>query len=386
MIGMRNQSVFGHSLDTKLNQTMVEANVPLLAMPSGSIVQFLLMTVPLLCVYLYFLYLAYARPSVAADEETYANDRIRLMDILYVYLATLVLFSSLVVYMAWFVPKRRNLSKRYEKEGVIILGDVQYTESYYDKNKLEQTDSDTNNIVVKVYRHIKNCCFTITAWVANNFALTSNYGYVMYDLEKVANHPAYEERKNGKQLNGIIKKQVRVYHRYPREQVSLLILPAYPYSGQPKQDLEADWASFSKYVSGATLPMSEDEDNNEMTSDDEPSKGSKNNIQPKRRDRSFGVLLVSIVWVTFLGLASLYVIHQIKEIDDVYNDEDATKAWIVFWIVIGGIVPLVAMFGNFIRWKIYERWMLHSGSKKKTMMMREENNDEVNGGSYIQMS
>ena len=215
---------------------MVEANVPLLAMPSGSILQFLLMTIPLLCVYVYFLYLAYARPSIAANEETYANDRIRLMDILYVYLATLVLFSSLVVYMAWFVPKRRNLSKRYEKEGVIILGDVQYTESYYDKNKLEQTESDTINIAVKAYRHIKNFCFTIIAWIANSCALTNNYGYVIYDLEKVANHPAYEQ-KNSKQLNGIIKKKVRVYHRYPREQVSLLVLPAYPYSGQPKQDL-----------------------------------------------------------------------------------------------------------------------------------------------------
>lgn len=362
---------------------MVDANVPFLAMPSGSIVQFLLMTVPLLCVYLYFLYLAYARPSVAADEETYTNDRIRLMDILYVYLATLVLFSSLVVYMAWFVPKRRNLSKRYEKEGVIILGDVQYTESYYDKNKLEQTDSDTINIVVKVYRHVKNCCFAISVWVANNFAPTNNYGYVIYDLEKVANHPAYEQRMNGKQLTGIIKKKVRVYHRYPREQVSLLVLPAYPYSGQPKNDLETDWASFSKYVSGATLPMSEDEDNNEMMSNDEPSKGSKNNIQPKRRDRSFGVLLVSIFWVTFICLASIYLIHQIKEVDDVYDDEDATKAWVVFWVVIGGIVPLVAIFGNYIRWKIYERWMLHSGSKKK---MREENNEDARGGSYIQMS
>lgn len=360
---------------------MVKANVPLLAMPSGSIVQFLLMTVPLLCVYLYFLYLAYARPSVAADEETYANDRIRLMDIMYVYLATLVLFSSLVVYMAWFVPKRRNLSKRYENEGVIILGDVQYTESYYDKNKLEQIDSDTINIVAKVYRHIMNRCFTITAWVANNFASTNNYGYVIYNLEKVANHPAYEQRKNGKQITGIIKKKVRVYHRYPREQVSLLVLPAYPYSGQPLQDLEADWASFSKYVSGATLPMSVDEDNNEMMSDDEPSKGGKNNIKPKRRDRCFGVLLVSIFWVTFLCLASIYVIHQIKEVDDVYDDEDATKAWVVFWVVIGGIVPLVAILGNFLRWRIYERWMLHSGSKKK---MRE--GKEEDGGSYIQMS
>ncbi len=359
---------------------MVETNVPLLAMPSGSILQFLLMTIPLLCVYVYFLYLAYARPSIAANEETYANDRIRLMDILYVYLATLVLFSSLVVYMAWFVPKRRNLSKRYEKEGVIILGDVQYTESYYDKNKLEQIDSDTINIAVKAYRHIKNSCLTIIAWIANGCALTNNYGYVIYDLEKVANHPAYEQRKNSKQLSGIIKKKVRVYHRYPREQVSLLVLPAYPYSGQPQKDLEADWASFSKYVSGTTLPMSEDDEDDEMMNDD----GNKTNIQPKRRDRSFGVLLVSIFWVTFLCLASLYVIHQIKEVDDVYNDEDVTKAWVVFWVVIGGIVPLVAIFGNLLRWKIYERWMLHSGSKKK--MMREENDEEVKGGSYIQMS
>mmetsp|Transcript_18895 Transcript_18895/g.40886 ORF Transcript_18895/g.40886 Transcript_18895/m.40886 type:complete len:161 (-) Transcript_18895:783-1265(-) len=95
------------------------ADVPLLALPSGSILQFLLMTLPLLCVYLYFLYLAIDRVNIAnPNDPRYTDDRIRLMDILYTYLATLVLFSSLVVYLLWFVNKRRKLSKRYEREAM----------------------------------------------------------------------------------------------------------------------------------------------------------------------------------------------------------------------------------------------------------------------------
>lgn len=356
---------------------MVEANVPLLAMPSGSILQFLLMTVPLLCVYLYFLFLAYERPSIAdPDNPKFAEDRIRLMDILYTFLATLILFSSLVVYMLWFVRERRSLSKRYEKEGVIILGDVRYTESYYDLTKLE--DSDATGFFVKVYRVMKNFCFIFTAWIANGLTLRNNYGYVVYDLERVANHPAcdYEARNKGTQLSGIITKKVRVYHRYPREQVSILVLPKYPNSGQPKADMEADWASFSKYVGG--LPSQEQDD--EM--DDGRDQGG-NTILPKR-DRILGVLLVSIFWVGFLVIGSYYVVDRIEVVDDVYNDEDATKAWTVFWTVIGGVVPLVAILGNYIRWKLYESWMLHSGSKK-TMGGRRESEVEEQGGAYIQM-
>lgn len=356
---------------------MVEANVPLLAMPSGSILQFLLMTVPLLCVYLYFLFLAYERPSIAnPDNPRYADDRIRLMDILYTFLATLSLFSCLAVYMLWFVPKRRGLSTRYETDGIIVLGDVDYTESYYDRNKIVADTDGGGGMAGRAMRAVRNSCLQLRGWASNGFALRNNYAHVVYDLARVANHPActYEDRK-GRALEGIITKKVRVYHRYPREQVSILVLPKYPYSGQPKADMEADWASFTKYVG---LPSSQEEET-------EDERGG--NVLPKRRDRSCGVLFVASLWVCFLLLACLYVIYRIEEVDDAYEDENAKTAWWAFWYVVGAVVPAVAIGGNWIRWKIYERWMLHNGSKNKSKTRGEENGRGGDEGlSYIQMS
>ncbi|KAL3810860.1 hypothetical protein ACHAXA_005860 [Cyclostephanos tholiformis] len=363
---------------------MVESNVPLLAMPSGSILQFLLMTVPLLCVYLYFLFLAYERPSIAdPDNPRYEDDRIRLTDILYTYLATLVPFSSLVVYMLWFVPMRRGLSRRYESDAIIILGDVKYTESYYDRSRILNADEGGIGNADRASRVVRNCLHRLCGWMTNGFALRNNYAYVVYDLERVANHPAcdYEER-GGESLSGIITKRVRVYHRYPRERVSILVLPEYPYSGQPKMDMEADWASFAGCV---RTPSREGEGGG--------GGGGEEDVIIPKRDRGLGVLAVATFWICFLVLASYYVADRIEVIDDAYDDEDAVAAWRAFKIVLGGVVPGVAIGGNWIRWKIHERWMLHSGSKEKSE--RTGKNDEVErreeeggggGGSYIQMS
>jgi hypothetical protein len=360
---------------------MVEANVPLLAMPSGSILQFLLMTVPLLCVYLYFLFLAYERPSIAdPDNPRYDDDRIRLTDILYAYLVTLVPFCSLIAYMLWFVPMRRGLSSRYEKDAIIILGDVKYTESYYDRNSIHDADAADLGCAGRTWRIVVNFLHRVYGWMSNGFALRNNYAYLTYDLERVANHPAcdYEERRGGgKMLSGIITKRVRVYHRYPRERVSILVFPEYPYSGQPKTDMEADWASFAKYVG---LPSREDGEE----------EGGDDVVMIPKRDRSVGVIFVAIFWVCFLVFASYYVVTRIELIDDVYEDEDAIVAWRVFKVVLGGIVPGVAIGGTWIRWKIYERWMLRSGTREKSKLdtTKDDGDEEGDrgGGSYIQMS
>lgn len=346
------------------------ADTPVLALPSGSQLQFLLMTVPLFCVYLYFLWLAIDRPNFAnPNDPRYAEDRIRLMEILYTYLATLVLFATLVFYLVWFVSKRRKLSKRYETEAITILGNVEYNESYY-------ANRDDRH---KVLNFITN---TMT-FVANGFTLRNNYGRVVYDLERVANHPAcnYEERK-GKQLTGVITKRVRVYYRYPREQVSILVIPEYPYSGQPKVDMEADWASF---VKNAGLPSEGDANLNE-----------EDRVVLPKRDRPLGVLAVATFWVIFLLLASLYVVFQIQVIDEYYEDEDGEVAWNVFWTVVGGVVPVVACGGNWLRWRMFQRWMLMSGSKKKNKKSKQSKSDVAQGGddefdheeagSYVQMT
>ncbi|KAL7483658.1 hypothetical protein ACHAW6_009304 [Cyclotella cf. meneghiniana] len=306
----------------------MSADIPLLALPAGSILQFLCVTLPLLGVYLYFLSLAITRPSIAdSKSDAYLDDRIRLTDILYTYLATLALFASLIVYLLWFVQKRRKLSKRYDSEGIVVLGNVEFREIYEGDNYFS----------------------TCLEWMANCFR-RNDYGYVIYDLARVASHPAcnVEERKAA-QLAGTIKKKVRVYYRYPREQVSIMVLPDHPYSGQPKIDLEADWASFSEHVG--------------YPDEEEGTYGEKVNL-PKSlsRDRSLGVIMIAVFWVSFLFFASLYVCFQIEVIEDYYIDESARWAWIVFASSCA-LIPLVAFGGNFIRWKLYERWILHSGKK-----------------------
>ncbi|KAL3773097.1 hypothetical protein ACHAW5_009528 [Stephanodiscus triporus] len=376
---------------------MPEANVPLLAMPSGSILQFLLMTVPLLCVYLYFLYLAHERPSIAdPSNPRYADDRIRLTDILYVYLATLLPFGCLVVYMLWFVPMRRGLSARYEKDGIVVLGDVKYEESYHDQGGSRTTTATTTTTMRAA---VGDSLLRLRGWVMNGFALRNNYGHVVYDLGRVANHPAcdYEERRRRgggggqPQLAGIVTKRVRVYHRYPRERISVLVLPKYPYSGQPKADLEADWASFAKYVGLPSRVGGEGEDDD--IDDDIDDDGSDGNAILRRRDRGRGVLAVAIFWVCFLVLASYYVVDRIRVVDDAYVDEDAETARLAFWIVVGGVFPAVSILGNWIRWKFYERWMLHGGTKEKRPKASKNGSSRGNGdenedgvGSYIQMS
>mmetsp|Transcript_24309 Transcript_24309/g.34816 ORF Transcript_24309/g.34816 Transcript_24309/m.34816 type:complete len:358 (+) Transcript_24309:65-1138(+) len=304
---------------------MADDSTPILALPGGSVWQFFVFTIPLFGVYCYFLYLAITRPDIAdPDNEKFYQPRIRLTDILYVYLTTWVLYAILMTYMTYFVSKRRRLSKRYEKEGITVLGDVLYD----DENR---------------YGHC--------GWLCNLLCKKNDYGYVVYDLERVAKHPACDFQ--GGNLMGKIKKKVRIYYRYPREQVSILVLPQYPFSGQPKIDLEADWASFSEtYL--VSEGYNEAAENNRASTE-----------RVMTRDRSLGITLISLGWLMFLLSASVFVCLQIGEISDVYEDESSYWAWTIFAIVMGGVTPVVAIGGNLIRWKMYERWILKSGKAGK---------------------
>lgn len=314
-------------------------DAPLLALPGGSVLQFLLMTLPLLGVYLYFLWLALDRPNLAnPNDPRYSEDRIRLTDILYTYLATLLAFAGLAFYLLWFVRRRRALSLRYSQEAVTVLGDVEYDHS--DNRALAPLGSR----------------------LVDGLTRRTDYGRVVYDLARVANHPACDyEARRGKKLTGTVTKKVRVYYRYPRERVSLLVLPRHPQSGQPQLDMEADWATFAEPAGG--------EDGG-------------------TRDHSRGVLVVSLGWIMFLLLASLYVTVQIAVVEDYYDDEDGRWAWTVFWSGAGGGIA-VAIGGNFLRWKVYEHWMLAGGTTKrpaKKKMSRRRDSDSDDDGSYLQMT
>jgi hypothetical protein len=169
---------------------------------SGPLLQFILATVPLLGVLVYFLYEAWERPSKAiyqladdytqeewdsASEET--GSLISLMDMLIVFMTLLLLWTLFAVYVVVFIPKRRHLIGRYLEEGQVVIGDV-----HYDR----------------------------TSRMCGSF---HDYGYAIYP------HPTEQK---------LVRKRVRVFQGYTREKIAILLLPNRPLSGQAKYDVEID--------------------------------------------------------------------------------------------------------------------------------------------------
>eukprot|EP00934_Nitzschia_sp_Nitz4_P005609 Nitzschia sp. Nitz4//scaffold50_size126154//99087//100076//NITZ4_003698-RA/size126154-processed-gene-0.156-mRNA-1//1//CDS//3329553737//5599//frame0 len=144
---------------------------------------------PLLAVLVYFLYLAWERPSLQIYNlpEDYTDDQ--LVNALEESGAAIGLMDML------FIAKRRHLIGRYLTEGETSLGDV-----IYDKSS-------------------RKC---------GGF---HDYGYALYA------HP--HQRK-------LVRKRVRIYQQYTRERVTILRLPNRPLSGQPKVDLEIDLNAAAK--------------------------------------------------------------------------------------------------------------------------------------------
>jgi hypothetical protein len=187
---------------------MVDSTPLILAPKRGSATHFILTTTPFLAVLVYFLYVAWKRPSeriynlgedFTDDEWQKAQEEsgvlISLMDILAVFLALHVCWTLFAVYIVSFIAKRRHLIGRYLSEGEVSIGDV-----IYDKNSR----------------------------VLGGF---TDYGNVVYA------HPT--QRK-------MIRKRVRVYQQYTRERVTILRLPNRPLSGQAKTDLEIDLNTATK--------------------------------------------------------------------------------------------------------------------------------------------
>lgn len=259
----------------------------ILAPQRGSFAQFALMTLPLFGVLLYFLYLAWGRPSLKTYNlpEYYTDDQLQsaleesgvmisLMDMMIVFLSLHVLWTIFAVYTISFIAKRRHLIGRYLAEGQVSIGDV-----IYDKSS-------------------RTC---------GGF---HDYGYALYA------HPT--QRK-------LIRKRVRVYQPYTRERVAILRLPNRPLSGQSKVDLEIDL-----------------------------------NAAAKDRDTSGKYIVTwALSWVVFTLLSAMFVLYQMKQIQDVRDDYSfAIK---VFCVVVGLNVPF-ATAANWVRFLIYRNWMINRGA------------------------
>ena len=176
----------------------------------SSITYLFLSTTPLLILFLYFLYLSLQRPAIIAQQYEDDNEEdkaplITLESILYTFLATLILWSSLFIYLKSFVPKRRALMQKYASEdsgNTRVVGDVYYEEPKGCGrlcNKMNHTD-----LAYVTYRHLDD----------------------------------------GK----YVQKTIRTYHAYHREKVAVILLPGLPLSGLPLEDVERDVLSYQRYV------------------------------------------------------------------------------------------------------------------------------------------
>lgn len=261
---------------------------PILAPKQGSARQFILTTLPLLGVLIYFLIEASRRPNLPIYDlpDNYTDDEwktaveesgliVSLMDMLNVFLVLHIFWVVFAVYTTVFIAKRRHLVGRYLAEGELCLGDV-----IYDKS-------------------------------SRAFGGFNEYGYAVYA------HPT--QRK-------LVRKRVRVYQQYTRERVAILRLPNRPLSGQCKIDLEID-------LSAAT----------------------------KERDTSSKyIILWSIFWVVLTMLGPIYILHQIRKVDQLF-DEDFSRAFKKFLIVIG-LTPPFAFGVNWLRFLMYRNWMINRGA------------------------
>lgn len=166
---------------------------------SQPIFQFIIATVPLFFLLVWFVINAHAQMQTSCyddkefyDEESFATFEeecrkyIPLKQFVYVFISIYFCCILLEMYILVFVPLRHALINQYIIHGETVIGNV-----YYKPRK-------------------------------HNLTLTS-HGHVVYEHESTRIH-----------------RKVPVFERYTRELAAILILPGLPYSGQPKVDLEID--------------------------------------------------------------------------------------------------------------------------------------------------
>jgi hypothetical protein len=174
------------------------------------VAQIILASLPLLGVFIYFLYSAITRPykpiyTLSEDTQDDAviqeafdetGPLIPLRDMIISFLVFEGLWLWLGMWCLVFIPKRRALMASYLESGETMLGDVVYKAP-------------------------------LGGWLARMCCCGgANYASIEYSYPNSS--------------SWWIKKRVRVYERFSREKITIVKLLNSPYSGQPKADVEID--------------------------------------------------------------------------------------------------------------------------------------------------
>lgn len=191
---------------------------PRLVSAYNNVGQAFVATLPLLGVFVFFLYEAAVRPrepiyALEVDDDVAIGEAweetppmIALIDMIPVFLAFQGVFSVFFVYLTVYIPRRRRLLMSYLEKGESCLGDVVY-------------DGKPQGL----------CSMR-----------AAQYADVAY---------AYPNT-----TDWTIRKRARVYQHYSRERVTIVRLLNRPFSGQPKIDVQIDLQS-SKAASKAVKAL-----------------------------------------------------------------------------------------------------------------------------------
>uniref|UniRef100_A0A7S3VBZ3 Uncharacterized protein n=1 Tax=Chaetoceros debilis TaxID=122233 RepID=A0A7S3VBZ3_9STRA len=294
----------------------------------SSIVHAYLSTTPFAILFIYFLISANRRPAVlrdAIDNDEEIN-LIPLSDMLHTILGMLVFYSFLVIYLSFFVKRRRALMKKFNK-----------------------TDGSVISVIGNVlYDRPKGCW----KWIDKLYHTDLAYVTYKYPTDAEMDTDGNDNGNGNGPLTGcvasesadlsekFVEKKIRTYLPYHRENVAVLVLKGMPLSGQPKQDVERDLASFtSEYA-------------------------------VRNRDKINQVIIFCLVWTTFLLSSAFFILNQIMVVEESNlqdNADDVGEAWTYFWIYTCGIIPVVSIFGNLAQWYLHHRWVTTSGNVVDTL-------------------
>jgi len=293
----------------------------------SSVLHFFLTSTPFLIVLGYFLYCAHKRPSLPiyntddyfAYEELYASQArmIKLTDMLVTFLIVFIFWTTMAVYLAIFVPKRRKLMERYTQTNVIsVLGNVlfDYPKTCIGKIRMKYSNAD--------YAH-----------VVYDYPLMMNDDAKHYNKLENNRHNDSDPHMNNNNLPAdtqlTVEKYIRTYHPYHRENITILILPDYPLSGQPKADVEKDVSTY-----GSSYAI-------------------------RNGERLKYILVICAFWILFSISGAWYMTVQMGKFEDA--EDDPKRAKIIFIIGVACIAPLIAVGGNILVWWRHYKWVTDRG-------------------------
>ena len=312
---------------------------------TGSALQMFASTTPILGVLSYFLYLAYQRPQLErynlADDvddlqisSAYADPIIALIEMLYVFLALIVSWSWMLVYLLVFIPKRRKLIKRYfDKDVKSVLGDVAYE---------EYNASGITKCLSKFFR----CDYAYVTYTLDRKMCDEQKAFEQNVFQAWLSGSQIDEenaRSSSSNVTGVVvQRKIRTYLPFDREQVTILILPNKPRSGVPRTDIETDLGT--------------------------------------QDGRGSIKLLLGIVifWLIFCISGSLYILSRMAKVDDDYENDEL--GWRVFSIFIGVVVPATSIGLNWLRYIYYKYWLVDQGAMRPVL------DGSSIGGNYVCIS